>query len=122
MATNSKTNNGRTRANTAKAAARSAGAKLPDDHQSASNDVTADIVEFEHLGIIYEIDTDKFDDLETMEMLQLSLTRGLRNLLGVEQAKTLFESLKENDPKGILRISAARDFVDRMQEAVGPLG
>lgn len=111
----------RTRANTAKAKARAVGAKQPADHQSASNDVVSDIVEFEYEGVIYEIDTDKFDDLEIVESLQSSISRGLRMLIGSEQYHTLVEQLKAADDKGILRVSKTREFVERMQESVGPL-
>lgn len=120
MAT-SKTNNGRTRANAAKAAARSAGAKLPADHQTAENDVVDDIVEFEYDGDTYEVDTDKFDDLEIMDTLNRSISLGLRRLLGADEYNRLVENFKANDAKGILRMSKVQDFITRMQESVGPL-
>lgn len=118
---NNKRNNTRTRANTAHASARAAGAKLPDDYQSASQDVVSDIVEFEFEGIIYEVDTDKFDDLEMLDTLQVSLSRGIKELLGADQHKTLVAHLKKNDSKGMLRASKVKEFFDVMQGAVGPL-
>ena len=120
MAQSQKTK-GRTKVGTATAAARSTGAKQPGDYQTASNDVEPDIVEFEFEGVIYEIETDKLDDLETMELLGRSLSQGLTALLGVDQYKGLVKNLKENDDKGILRISKTREFFEKMQEAVGPL-
>lgn len=120
MAT-SKTNNGRTRANSAKATARSAGAKLPSDHQTAEHDVVDEIVEFSYDGEIYEIDVDKFDDLEVLDTLNRSVSLGLRRLLGADEFERLRENFKANDAKGIFRMSKAQDFITRMQEAVGPL-
>lgn len=117
----SKTNNGRTRANTAKASARSAGAKLPTDHQTAENDVVDDIVEFEYDGEVYAVDTDKFDDLEILDLMNRSVSMGLRRLLGAEEFERLRDNFKFNDPKGIFRMSKAQDFITRLQEAVGPL-
>lgn len=121
MANVSKTNNGRTRANTAKAAARAAGAKLPTDHQTAENDLVDDIVEFEYDGETYMVDTDKFDDLEIIDLLGRSMAMGLRRLLGADEFERLRENFKANDPKGVFRMSKAQDFITRMQEAVGPL-
>ncbi|MEX3610068.1 hypothetical protein VVR12_03330 [Rothia sp. LK2588] len=121
MATPSKTNNGRTKANTAKARARSAGATIPTDHQTASNDVTADVVEFEYDGHVYQVDTDKFDDLDIIDTLSVSMGRGLRMLLGADEYSRLRENFKASDEQGVFRFSKAQDFFNRMQEAVGPL-
>lgn len=120
MAANKKTN-GRTKANTTSAAARAAGAKQPADYKAASTDIEADIVEFEFEGETYEVDADNLDDLEIMEVLMVSLARGLRQLLGAEEWSRVEKNLKEADPKGKLRISKVRSFFETMQDQVGPL-
>lgn len=123
MSANSRTNNNRTRANSAKATARANGARLPQDHQqTASYDANPDIVEFEYNGNVYSVSTDDFDDLEIMETLNVSISRGLTMLLGVDQYQNLRDQLKGEDPDNRLRISKMQNFVTRMQAAVGPLG
>lgn len=118
---NRRTVENRTRANSAKARARQAGAAMPADRQTASNDVTVDILEFEYKGQVYEVDTDKLDDLDILDTLSSSLRRGLTMLLGPDQFEALRDQIKEDDPKGIFRASEVQDFFARLQNAIGPL-
>ncbi|WP_178945901.1 hypothetical protein [Kocuria sp. TGY1127_2] len=105
------------------ARAKEAGAKQPQDRQTASEEVDSSIHEFNWRGNVYEIDIDDLDDLEFGDTLQQSVSQGMRILLGGEQYRTLIEDLKENDPKGKgkARQTEMRRFFEDLSEFVRPL-
>ncbi|MFI8597695.1 hypothetical protein ACIGDM_10315 [Rothia koreensis] len=118
MATNTRKPNN----TAAKAKARSA--KVPQDRQTASDDVESTIVDYNYHGTVYQIDTDDFDDVEFIDQLQNSLNRGLRTLLGAEQHKVLIQQFKDEDPsgKGKARVTTMQEFFEDLQEHMSPLG
>ena len=118
MATNTRKPNN----TAAKAKARSA--KVPQDRQTASNDVESTIVDYNYHGTVYQIDTDDFDDIEFITTLQTNYIQALRELLGREQHDALMQQFKDEDPsgKGKARISVMKEFFEDLQETVGPLG
>lgn len=103
--------------------AKAAGAKAPQDRQSAQADVESTTQIFEWRGLEFEIDTDVFDDVDFLELLTQSLSQALRQLLGSGQYRALKEVLKETDPKGTgrARMSELQVFIEDMQEAIAPL-
>lgn len=103
--------------------AKTAGAKAPKDRQTASNDVESTIVDYNYHGEVYEIDTDNFDDVEFLEMLNANFSSALRILLGTEDHKRLIAQMKAEDPKGTgkVRVTVMREFFEDLQEYVRPL-
>lgn len=116
------TNRKKPAANSAAAKAKAAGARVPQDRQTASNDVESTIIDYNYHGEVYRIDTDNFDDIEFLEMLSTSFTNALRILMGSDQ-KRLIEQMKAEDPKGTgkARASVMREFFEDLQEYVRPL-
>lgn len=104
--------------------AKAAGAKTPQDRQTASNDVENTIQEFDWRGHTYEIDSDDIDDVEFIEALQTNLPQALRILLGRDQHNELMQQLKDTDPKGKgrARMSEMREFFEDLNEFLRPLG
>lgn len=119
MATNT-----RKPANSTAAKAKARSAKVPQDRQTASNDVESTLIDYNYHGTVYQIDTDDFDDMEFIATLQTNYIQALRSLLGREQYETLIQQFKDEDPKGTgkARVSVMKEFFDDLQEYVGPLG
>lgn len=103
-------------------AAKAAGAKVPQDRQTASSDVDPENFAFEWRGLEIVVNAEDFDDVEFIEMLQNNLMAALRQLLGNEQYREVIAFLKETDPKGRgkARMSELQEFFQDLQEAIRP--
>lgn len=94
-----------------------AGAKVPQDHRSAKDEVEApDYYDFEWKGHTYRVEREALDDVEVMEYLTDQNTVGALKLMLGQKLWDTYKKNNRDENTGRVKATEATDFVNHIFE------